>query len=203
MVVYILTQLRDEYRSIVSAVRIRDKPISLGELADVLTDHERQLAEADDARQSLLATANATQRGPSASRIQHSNANRRSRNNNNITHGNTRPNWSHNSNTRPGVVCQFCNPASHETRICRKLALFLKDHNVFPMQAPSFSQSQSPTTNSTVRSTTSWLFDSGASHHATPDMTPLQTFTEYNGLDGIRLGDGSSNGDITTTGSEH
>ncbi|XP_019177747.1 PREDICTED: uncharacterized protein LOC109172952 [Ipomoea nil] len=100
MVVYILTQLGDEYSSIVSAVRIRDKPISLGELADALTDHERQLAEVDDARQSLLATANAYQRGPSVSRnIQHSTADRRSRNNTNNTYGNNRPNWSHNSNT--------------------------------------------------------------------------------------------------------
>ncbi|XP_019198221.1 PREDICTED: uncharacterized protein LOC109192078 [Ipomoea nil] len=60
MVVYILTQLGDQYSSIVSSVRVRDKPISLGELADALTDHELQLAEVDDARQSLLATANAS-----------------------------------------------------------------------------------------------------------------------------------------------
>ncbi|XP_019157577.1 PREDICTED: uncharacterized protein LOC109154176 [Ipomoea nil] len=75
MVVYILTQLGDEYSSIVSVVRIRDKHINLGELADALTDHKRQLAEVDDARKSILATANASQRGPSASRnIQHSTA---------------------------------------------------------------------------------------------------------------------------------
>ncbi|XP_019153858.1 PREDICTED: uncharacterized protein LOC109150404 [Ipomoea nil] len=130
----------DEYSSIVSAVRVRDKPISLGELADVLTDHERQLAKVDDARQSLLATANASQRGPSASHnSQHSTADRRSRNNTNNTYGNNRPNWSHNSNTRPGVVCQFCHLVGHETRVCRKLARFLKAHNVFPLvQKQSF-----------------------------------------------------------------
>ncbi|XP_019155590.1 PREDICTED: uncharacterized protein LOC109152387 [Ipomoea nil] len=100
IVVYILTQLGDEYSSIISAVRIRDKPISLGQLADVLTDHERQLAEVEDAHQSLSATSNVSQRGPSASRnIQHSTADRRSRNNTNNTYGNNRPNWSHNSNT--------------------------------------------------------------------------------------------------------
>ncbi|XP_019157579.1 PREDICTED: uncharacterized protein LOC109154178 [Ipomoea nil] len=193
MVVYILTQLEDEYSSIVSVVRIRDKPISLGELADALTDHERQLTEVDDARQSLLATANASQRGPLASRnIQHSTTDRRSRNNTNNTYGNNRPNWSHNSNTRPGVVCQFCHLDGLETRVCRKLARFLKAHNVFPVQAPTFPQSQSPAANSTVGWNMPWMFESGASHHDTPDMTPLHTFTEYNGPDGIRLGNGNS-----------
>ncbi|XP_019173251.1 PREDICTED: uncharacterized protein LOC109168724 [Ipomoea nil] len=137
-VVYILTQLGDEYSSIVSVVRIRDKPISLEELADALMDHKRQLAEVDDARQSLLATANASQRGPSASRSsQHSTPDRRSRNNTNNTYGNNRPNWLHNSNTRSGVVCQFCHIAGHETRVCRKLARFLKAYNVFPVLAPT------------------------------------------------------------------
>lgn len=62
LVVYILTQLGEEYNSIISAVRIRENPISLGELGDVLTDHERQLKEADDARHTLVATANVAQR---------------------------------------------------------------------------------------------------------------------------------------------
>ncbi|XP_019197200.1 PREDICTED: uncharacterized protein LOC109191084 [Ipomoea nil] len=70
LVVYVLTQLGEEYNSIMSAVRIRETPISLGELADIRTDHERQLKEADDARQSLMASANITQRGSFGSRNQ-------------------------------------------------------------------------------------------------------------------------------------
>ncbi|XP_019155245.1 PREDICTED: uncharacterized protein LOC109152125 [Ipomoea nil] len=60
LVMYILTQLGDEYHSIFSAVCVRQKPISLAELADVLIDHERQLQADDRARQTVLATANIT-----------------------------------------------------------------------------------------------------------------------------------------------
>ncbi|XP_019198390.1 PREDICTED: uncharacterized protein LOC109192271 [Ipomoea nil] len=60
LVVYILTQLGDEYHSIFSAVCVRQKPICLAELADVLIDHERQLQADDRARQTVLATANIT-----------------------------------------------------------------------------------------------------------------------------------------------
>ncbi|XP_019163068.1 PREDICTED: probable LRR receptor-like serine/threonine-protein kinase At3g47570 [Ipomoea nil] len=80
LVVYVLTQLGEEYNSIMSAVRICEIPISLGELADILTDHERQLKDADDARQSLMASANITQHGSFGSRNQQSASNRRSRN---------------------------------------------------------------------------------------------------------------------------
>ncbi|XP_019177846.1 PREDICTED: uncharacterized protein LOC109173040 [Ipomoea nil] len=47
LVVYVLTQLGEEYNSIISAVRIRETPVSWGELADSLTDHECQLKVAD------------------------------------------------------------------------------------------------------------------------------------------------------------
>ncbi|XP_019184049.1 PREDICTED: uncharacterized protein LOC109178954 [Ipomoea nil] len=60
LIVYILTQLGDEYNSIFSVVCVRLKPISLAELADVLIDHERQLQADDRARQTVLATANIT-----------------------------------------------------------------------------------------------------------------------------------------------
>ncbi|XP_019172464.1 PREDICTED: uncharacterized protein LOC109167849 [Ipomoea nil] len=148
LLVYILTQLGEEYNSIISAVRVREKPLSLGELADVLTDYERQLKDADDSRQLLLATANATQRTSSP-------RNNRQR-----------------------------NTTRHETKVCRKLARFLKEHNVLPAQ-----------TSSTVQSSPAsppWLFDSGASHHATSNLASLQTLSEYSGPDEVRLGDDNS-----------
>ncbi|XP_019167795.1 PREDICTED: uncharacterized protein LOC109163500 [Ipomoea nil] len=54
LTVYILNQLGEEYNSIISVVRVREKPISFGELADVLTDHERQLKAADETRFEFL-----------------------------------------------------------------------------------------------------------------------------------------------------
>ncbi|XP_019199090.1 PREDICTED: uncharacterized protein LOC109192844 [Ipomoea nil] len=58
LVVYILTQLGDEYNSIISTIRVRQKPICLAELADVLIGHEVD----NRARQTVLATANVTHR---------------------------------------------------------------------------------------------------------------------------------------------
>ncbi|XP_019171516.1 PREDICTED: uncharacterized protein LOC109167067 [Ipomoea nil] len=49
---------------------------------------------------------------------------------------------------------------------------------------------QSPTANSTVGLASPWLFDSEATHHATPNMAILRTFSEYKGPDKIHLGDG-------------
>lgn len=115
LVVYILTQLGEEYNAIISAVRICETPISLGELADILTYHERQLNEVDVARQSLLATANVTQHGSFPSRRNHNY-------NNNNNNGNNRQSWPHGGNNRSGVVCQFCNFSGHEMRVCRMLA---------------------------------------------------------------------------------
>ncbi|XP_019184787.1 PREDICTED: uncharacterized protein LOC109179746 [Ipomoea nil] len=139
LLVYILTQLGEEYNSIISAVRVREKPLSLGELADVLTDHERQLKDADDSRQ-LLATANATQRTSSPRNKRQSNFNRNARTNTNNYRAN-RSTWQQGDTNRPTVTCKFCNFAGHETKVCRKLARFLKEHNVLTTQIPPTAQS--------------------------------------------------------------
>ncbi|XP_019189255.1 PREDICTED: uncharacterized protein LOC109183646 [Ipomoea nil] len=181
---YVLTQLGEDYNSITSAIRVREKPLSFGELADVLTDHERQLKNADALRQSFLTTANVTQRTSSPLQRNHqSNTNRRARNNNNH-YGSNRQQGEHN---RSGIVCKFCYLTGHETRVCHKLARFLKEHNVPPLQT-----SVSSTANSMTWASLPWMFDSGASHHVTPSLAPLQTFAEYSGSDEIRLGDGNS-----------
>lgn len=57
-------------------------------------------------------------------------------------------------------------------------------------QSPSLNQF--PVVNTTVAPSQPWIFDSGASHHATSNLDPLQTFTKYGGPDEIRLGDGKS-----------
>ncbi|XP_019157460.1 PREDICTED: uncharacterized protein LOC109154032 [Ipomoea nil] len=48
LIVYILTQLGEDYNSIISAIRVHEKPMSFGELPEVLTDHERQLKGVDE-----------------------------------------------------------------------------------------------------------------------------------------------------------
>lgn len=62
LVVHIFTQLRDEYNSIVAALRVRSNPISYGELHDVLTDYERLLKDNEAATKIHVPTANVTHR---------------------------------------------------------------------------------------------------------------------------------------------
>ncbi|XP_019171436.1 PREDICTED: uncharacterized protein LOC109166990 [Ipomoea nil] len=50
LIVYVLTQLGEDYSSITSTIRVREKPLSFGELVDVLTDHERQLTHLEALR---------------------------------------------------------------------------------------------------------------------------------------------------------
>ncbi|GFP98734.1 hypothetical protein PHJA_002017300 [Phtheirospermum japonicum] len=62
LVVHVITQLADEFNPIVAALRVRETPIAFSELPDILTYFERLMKENDVAHQSLLATANATQK---------------------------------------------------------------------------------------------------------------------------------------------
>ncbi|GKE88739.1 hypothetical protein Tco_1566214 [Tanacetum coccineum] len=65
---------------------------------------------------------------------------------------------------------------------------------------------QDPVANATTISSTvqqPWLFNSGVSHHATSNLSSLQTYADYGGPEEILLGDGSSHGGVSTKGREH
>ncbi|GFP89753.1 hypothetical protein PHJA_001119100 [Phtheirospermum japonicum] len=62
LVVHVITQLGDEFNSIVAALRVRETPIAFSELSNILTDFERMMKENEAVHQSLLATANVTQK---------------------------------------------------------------------------------------------------------------------------------------------
>ena len=61
LMVHILTQIGDEYNSIIAALKVRKNPISYPELFDKLVDFERSLI-ANEPNPTLLVTINATQR---------------------------------------------------------------------------------------------------------------------------------------------
>jgi hypothetical protein len=52
----------------------------------------------------------------------------------------------------------------------------------------------------TASTDTTWLLDSGASHHVTADLDNLSLHSPYNGHDDVMIGDGTSLS-ITHTGS--
>ena len=201
LVVHILSQLGDEFDNIVAAIRVRESPISFSELFDKLTDFERLLKDNEVSQPPILATANLTQR----SRFHpHSKMFSGNSGNSNAGFSNSRKSRDYNGSlprqhqsgprsNRSDRFCQFCGIPGHNTRDCRKLARFLKENNIHI----SNTLSHNPMANATMLnkpSTTQqpWLFDSGASDHATSYPSMLQTFSNYGGLDEIFLGDGKS-----------
>lgn len=58
LLVHILSQLGDEYGTIVVAINIRESPLSYSELFDKLTDFERALKEQTASSEPVLTTTN-------------------------------------------------------------------------------------------------------------------------------------------------
>ncbi|KAL4585747.1 hypothetical protein LXL04_010371 [Taraxacum kok-saghyz] len=198
LVVHILSQLGDDYTHIASALKIRDTAITFPDLFDKLVDHERTLKEVPPAP--LIATVNHTQkysnrqpsRAGSDNRFQPRFNNTGSRpprfqgqSNNNIN------NNSHRGN-RNFKYCQYCNIPSHETKDCRKLARFLKENNItISMNAPTNASINTSSARPTSPNST-WMFDSGASHHVASNSASFYTLSEYGRPDEIVLGNGNA-----------
>jgi len=130
LVVHIIMQLGDEYNPIVSALRVRESAISLSALRDILTDHERLLKDNDAAQQGLIATANFTHRQQSHGRSSPGSFARRGNNSARRGRG-----AAYGNNMRQ-LVCKFCDIPGYETRHCRKLVRFLREHNVSTPPVP-------------------------------------------------------------------
>ncbi|KAD4386139.1 hypothetical protein E3N88_26308 [Mikania micrantha] len=89
---------------------------------------------------------------------------------------------------RNSLFCQYCNFSGHDTKECRKLARFLQNNNItIVSNSPS-----NPQVNTSMASSSSFMFDSGASDHAAPDQTFMNNLSEYGGPDEIVLGNGNS-----------
>ncbi|KAK9076578.1 hypothetical protein SSX86_004912 [Deinandra increscens subsp. villosa] len=216
LLVYILSQLGDEYANITTTLQVRDQPITYPELYDKLVDFERTLKEAEPSSP-VLATANTAQRSgpryrteanprptpdPSYRPNRSNPSSTQSRPNRNPIGPYSGPNAGSTSGSKytprnPGSFCNFCNIAGHETKECRKLRKFINDNQVplAPIDAP-------PVANAATvgPSRNMWMLDSGASHHLTPNPANLSSISDYGGPDEITLGDGTTLS-ITHTGS--
>lgn len=200
LMVYILSQLGDDYGTIAAAIKVRETPISYSELFDKLTDFERTLKDSVPTIDNVPTTVNYTSRqtGNNQTNRNQSNHSQNNRNYNNNSHrggyrGNSNWSGSNNQGNRPNrsnEFCQFCNIPGHSTRDCRKLARFLRDNNITTDKNPT------PVANVTTSNPVSptWLFDTGASNHVTSDKQTLHNVSEYGGPDEIVLGDGSVHG---------
>lgn len=125
LMVHVLSQLGDQYSTIVAAIKIHETPLLYHELFDKLLDFERALKEATSTSDSLLTIVNHTstqQRHPTYRPNSDSNnsASRPVRfSNNNYQHGGNHTQsggQQHNNSVHNTTFCQFCNIHGHTTR---------------------------------------------------------------------------------------
>ena len=194
LVLHVLAGLGDDYKDIGAAIKIRESPMTFGELHEKLSDCERGLQSKYP--EPIVVTANFTQKGYPSHRGTNSqqytnrsitNSYQQNRNHANRYQNNwgNRGHQSNTSNNRSNNYCHFCQRPNHSTKACRQLAKFLKDNEI---------STPSPTANNTVTNSAAsqrWLFDTGASHHITNDPSTYTTFSEYGGPDEILMGNGS------------
>ncbi|CAH9091137.1 unnamed protein product [Cuscuta epithymum] len=197
LVISILNGLGADYNELTSAIRVRPTALPLAELQSILLEHEQRLHDATTSAASLIPTAHITQvndRAPVADRRPvHDRRGQPPR------HG--RGDQPHHNSFRQHAspVCRFCQNPGHHVQQCRKLQRFLRDNRIV---IPSGSPTINHTSAASSSTTPSWMFDSGASHHVTNDAALLPSFTEYDGPDEVRLGDGSGHGGATSTRGE-
>ena len=137
LLVHVLSQLGEEYGSIVAAIKIRETPLSYPELFDKLLDFERALKEASPPSDSFSATVNYTAKQQGRPSYRHntdgsnpgSRPSRFSQNSNNLRRDHRNQSRGNRPN-RANAFCQFCNIPGHNTVECRKLSRFLRDNNI-------------------------------------------------------------------------
>ncbi|GJT33879.1 retrovirus-related pol polyprotein from transposon RE1 [Tanacetum coccineum] len=204
LLVHILSQLGDDYGTIVAAIKVRETPLSYSELFDKLTDFKRALKEQIAIPEPVLTTANYIARQSNRQPGGSDGFNQQRSTNNRFSYQQRNPTnhtqWSSsasggNQKNRSNSFCQFFNIPGHMTRDCRKLSQFLRENNV-TINTSESNASNAPVANVTMSGSPSasptWLFDSGASNHVTGDRSTLQNVSDYGGPDEIILGNGLS-----------
>ncbi|KAM0029944.1 putative RNA-directed DNA polymerase [Helianthus debilis subsp. tardiflorus] len=198
---HILAHLGEDYKEITAALKTLHTSITFSDLYEKLIDHERSLLESKSVP--VLTTVNTAQRQGPRNQYRPNSAARFSNRPNasgprQTTSANNNSTITYRTN-RNNLFCQFCSIPGHDTKDCSKFARFLQNNNL---------ALATPATNSTVNSTmatssSSLMFDSGASDHATADQNFVHHLSEYGGPDEIILGNGSSHGGETHAGSQH
>ncbi|XP_019417294.1 PREDICTED: uncharacterized protein LOC109328330 [Lupinus angustifolius] len=169
LVIRTLNGLSTDYKEISAALCSRETPITYAELHEKLMDFETLLSR-DNPQQSthMIPTAHAATRSRGQQRYK-------------PTHNAHTPSTFHNSIQQ--VVCQFCERPGHSAKKCYKIHGYPKRQGTRP--SVHMATHTSPLQNS------SWIMDTGASHHITQDLQQLTMANTYPGSDQVLVVDGS------------
>ncbi|KAD2139056.1 hypothetical protein E3N88_41770 [Mikania micrantha] len=172
------------YKSIVDVVHARDSPIPFNELHEKLINHELILAQ--------QTPASGIHEPATAFYVQQQASKRPWHPKQNFSSNGILPTPSRSPNQATGYrhflgKCQWCNQKRHSLRTCSVFKkLFpnayvpVPNRNMHLQHAKAYLMG--PTTSNTP-TTTDWLFDSGASFHATNDLNNLSLHAPYDGTD--------------------
>ncbi|KAL4591014.1 hypothetical protein LXL04_003962 [Taraxacum kok-saghyz] len=185
----------NSYKSVIESIHARDTPIPFTELHEKLINHELSLIQNQPIPTSI--------HQPSTVFVAHKNYPSKPWNNRSTSNQNpilpTPPQYPTNNNTtaRPFLgKCQFCFSKGHSLIQC--YAFKNKYPQIHLPSYPKTTYNNNPqahvvhTINNGSGSNQTWLFDSGASHHITSDLSNLSLHNAYDGTDELVIGDGSS-----------
>ncbi|XP_019172496.1 PREDICTED: uncharacterized protein LOC109167881 [Ipomoea nil] len=183
---YVFRGLRTEFRSMAASLAVSGTPVTIPQLADYLQAqqfiHEddfpvQQLGMASGQQSALYAGRGRWQNGDGSQRGGQS----RGGDGQSRGGGNRRDGRGRGNQRGGGVRCQICRSQGHSAAFCYKRY----------SEPPPSQAHVAVAGDGSVPAVTSWLPDTGASAHATPDFGALGQSTEYHGDEVLRVGNDS------------
>lgn len=178
---HVLNGLTSDYDSVVESINARDVPISFEELHEKLINKELSIQQACHTTPVPATAFNLETRKT----FRHSTPTRQH------LSGNTSKNTTRSPKPFLGR-CQWCREQGHVLAHC---PIFTQRFpNITPPQPPRHTfKPQANNLNlssSNIAQPSSWLLDSGASHHVTNDLNNLSLHAPYDGTEELLVGDG-------------